>query len=108
MYFPPIADCLGRLLLTNVRFVGIACAGSDTLVTGNYLEGCGTGINATYCPGSLVAANVVRCSRVASIRVLNNAEGLVVRGNTFDMLEAMAAGTTKPRGIYVMEDNFVV
>lgn len=94
--------------VTNVRFAGIDCAGSDTLVTGNYLEGCATGINATYCPGSLVTANIVRRSRVASVRVLNNVEGLVVMGNSLDMLEALAAGATKPRGTYTTKDNFVV
>lgn len=94
--------------VTNVRYAGIDCVGADSLVTGNYVEGCTVGINAAYCPGSLITANMVRRSRMASIRLLQNVAGLVVRGNTLDMLEALSTGASKPRGAYVMEDNFVV
>lgn len=94
--------------VTNVRYSGIDCIGSDTLVSGNYVEGCEVGLNVAYCPGSLITANMVRRSRTASIRLLQNVEGLVVRGNTFDIMEALAAGASKPRGTYVMQDNFVV
>lgn len=92
--------------VTNVRYSGIDCAGSDTLVTGNYVEGCEVGINAAYCPGSFVTGNMVRRSKAASIRLLQDVAGMVVSGNTTDGEVMLATGKDAPRGTYVVAENY--
>jgi parallel beta-helix repeat protein len=89
--------------IINVENIGISCLGKETLVSGNYLEECNTGISAAYCEGSLISSNIVRASGAASIHISSNVDRLVVTGNTLDREWTLA----KPRGAYVIERNNV-
>jgi parallel beta-helix repeat protein len=89
--------------IINVANIGISCLGKETLVSGNYLDRCNTGISAAYCEGSLVTSNIVRASATDSIRISTNVDRLVVAGNTLDR----ECSLNSPRGTYVIERNYI-